>query len=59
MKQSNDNKSKTQRKRAEKNKNRISDKPYLSKHQKWENAERIRIIAEALSKKTVVENKTN
>jgi hypothetical protein len=50
MKQSNDNKSETQRKRAEKNKNRMSDKPYLSKHERWELRERLRIISESLSK---------
>jgi hypothetical protein len=50
MKQSNDNKSETQRKRAEKNKNRISDKPHLSKHERWELRERLRIISESLSK---------
>ena len=50
MKRSNDNKSETQRKRAEKNKERISDKPYLSKHQRWELRERLRIISESLSK---------
>jgi hypothetical protein len=50
MKQSNANKSETQRKRAEKNKNRISDKPHLSKHERWELRERLRIISESLSK---------
>ena len=50
MKQSNNNKSETQRKRAEKNKNRISDKPHLSKHERWEFRERLRIISESLSK---------
>lgn len=50
MKQSNDNKSETQRKRAEKNKERISDKPHLSKHERWELRERLRIISESLSK---------
>lgn len=48
MKQSNDSKSESQRKRAEKNKERIADKPYLSKQEKWEIRERLRIISEAL-----------
>lgn len=48
MKQSNQNKSETQRKRSEKNRERISAKPHLSKHEKWEMRERVRIISEAL-----------
>jgi len=50
MKQSNKNKSNSQRKRSEKNKVRISKKPHLSKHEKWEERERLRIIYDALSK---------
>lgn len=48
MKQSNNKKSESQRRRAEKNRERISDKHYLSKHEKWEIRERLRIISEAL-----------
>lgn len=48
MKQSNNTRSETQRKRSEKNKDRISDKPHLSKHEKWEIRERLRIISEAI-----------
>jgi hypothetical protein len=48
MKQSNENRSERQRKRSLKNKERLSDKPYYSKHEKWEMAERIRIISDAL-----------
>ena len=51
MKQSNENRSESQRKRAEKNKERISAKPRLSKHERWEMAERLRIIQEALMPK--------
>lgn len=50
MKQSNENKSDRQRKRSEKNKERLSDKPHLSKHEKWEIRERLRILSEAMSK---------
>lgn len=50
MKQSNSSKSESQRKRAEKNKERLSNKPHLSKHEKWEMRERLRIISETLSK---------
>lgn len=49
MKQSNDKRSESQRKRAEKNKERIADKTHLSKHEKWEIKERLRIISEAMS----------
>jgi len=48
MKQSNDSRSESQRRRAEKNKDRIADKPSLSKQEKWEIRERLRIISEAL-----------
>lgn len=50
MKKSNVVRSESQRKRSEKNQERISNKPYLSKHEKWENAERARIVNEALFK---------
>ena len=50
MKQSNENRSESQRKRAEKNKERISDKPHLSKHERWELKERLRILSETFSK---------
>jgi hypothetical protein len=50
MKQSNDNRSESQRKRSNKNRERIAEKPHLSKHEKWEQRERLRIIHEALSK---------
>ncbi len=49
MKKSNIVRSESQRKRSEKNQERISDKPQLSKHEKWELKERFRIISEALS----------
>ena len=49
MKQSNESRSETQRKRSEKNKDRLADKPHLSKHERWEIKERLRIISEALS----------
>lgn len=49
MKQSNDNISETKRKRSEKNKDRLADKPHLSKHERWEIRERLRIISEAFS----------
>lgn len=48
MRQSNDIRSESQRQRYDKNKKRISDKHYLSKQQKWEIKERLRIISEAL-----------
>lgn len=51
MKQSNKNRSERQRKRSLKNKKRLSDKPHLSKHERWEARERIRIISEMLSGK--------
>jgi hypothetical protein len=47
MKQSNHQKSETGQKRYEKNKERILDKPHLSKHERWEMRERLRIIEEA------------
>jgi len=50
MKQSNEQKSQAGQKRYEKNKNRISDKPHMSKHERWEARERLRIIVEALGK---------
>jgi hypothetical protein len=46
MRQSNESKSESGQKRYEKNKNRMSDKPHLSKHERWEMRERLRIIAE-------------
>lgn len=54
MKQSNDKRAESQRKRAEKNKERISAKPQLSKHERWEMAERLRIIQEALTPKSEI-----
>jgi len=54
MKQSNDKRAEIQRKRAEKNKERISAKPQLSKHERWEMAERLRIIQEALTPKSEI-----
>lgn len=51
MKQSNDNRSESQRRRAKKNKERMSAKPQLSKHERWEMAERLRIIQEAMMPK--------
>jgi len=50
MKQSNDQKSERQRKRAKKNQERLSDKPHLSKHERWEIKERLRILADTYSK---------
>lgn len=50
MKQSNDNKSDRQRKRSLKNKDRIADKPHLSKQEKWEIKERMKILSQAYSK---------
>lgn len=50
MKQSNNNKSNRQRKRSLKNKDRIADKPHLSKHEKWEIKERLKILSDAYSK---------
>lgn len=50
MKQSNSKRSQSQRKRAEKNKDRVSNKPHLSKHERWELRERLRIVSESLSK---------
>jgi hypothetical protein len=50
MKQSNEQKSQSGQKRYEKNKNRISDKPHMSKHERWEMRERAKIILEALRK---------
>lgn len=47
MKQSNKNRSDSQRKRSEKNNERIAKKPHISKHQKWEMRERLKIISEA------------
>ena len=52
MKQSNEQKSQTGQKRYEKNKNRISDKPHMSKHERWEMMERLRIISKAFGKDT-------
>lgn len=49
MKKSNTVRSESQRKRSEKNQERISDKPKLSKHEKWELRERFKIISNALS----------
>jgi glycerol-3-phosphate cytidylyltransferase-like family protein len=49
MKQSNQQKTNSGQRRYEKNKNRISDKPHMSKHERWEMMERLRIITEALS----------
>ena len=49
MKQSNEIRSETQRKRSEKNKDRLADKPHLSKHERWEIRQRLRIISEAFS----------
>lgn len=51
MKKSNLIRSESQRKRSEKNQERISDKPRLSKHERWEMAERLRIIQEAMMPK--------
>jgi len=51
MKQSNNKRAESQRKRSEKNKGRISAKPQLSKHERWEMAERLRIIQEAITPK--------
>lgn len=50
MKKVNDDISKAKQKRYEKNKDRIADKPHMSKHEKWELRERLRIISEAFSK---------
>lgn len=50
MKKSNETKSESQRKRSEKNRVRIAEKPHLSKHEKWEERERLRIIYDALYK---------
>jgi hypothetical protein len=50
MKQSNEQKSQSGQKRYEKNKNRILDKPHMSKHERWEMRERAKIILEALRK---------
>jgi hypothetical protein len=50
MKQSNEQKSQSGRKRYEKNKDRLSDKPSMSKQERWEARERLRIISQALSK---------
>jgi hypothetical protein len=50
MKQSNESKSHSGQKRYNKNINRLSDKPKLSKHEKWEIRERAKIIFEALRK---------
>jgi hypothetical protein len=50
MKQSNEQKSQFGQKRYEKNKNRILDKPHMSKHERWEMRERAKIILEALRK---------
>ena len=49
MKKSNNNRSKSQKKRAEKNQKRLSDKTRLSKQQRWEMRERVRILSETLS----------
>ncbi len=51
MKKSNIVRSDSQRKRSEKNQERISDKPRLSKHERWEMTERLRIIQEAMMPK--------
>lgn len=48
MKQSNDKRSARQRKRSKKNQERLASKPHMSKHEKWELKERIKIISEAL-----------
>jgi hypothetical protein len=50
MKQSNDKKSQSGQKRHNKNADRIADKPYMSKHERWEMRERAKIILEALTK---------
>jgi hypothetical protein len=47
MKQSNEQKSKSGQKRYQKNKNRILDKPHMSKHERWELMERLRILSQA------------
>lgn len=49
MKKSNTIRSESQRRRSEKNQERMADKPKLSKHEKWELRERFRIISDALS----------
>jgi signal-transduction protein with cAMP-binding, CBS, and nucleotidyltransferase domain len=50
MKKANDDISQYKQKRYQKNKDRILDKPHLSKQEKWELRERLRIISEAFSK---------
>jgi hypothetical protein len=47
MKQSNEQKSKSGQKRYQKNKNRILDKQHMSKHERWELMERLRILSQA------------